>query len=757
MATEFQKASKGKIVDDSPATQELNRIREEASIEAAAARAGKSPEEIKAEAKAAGTDPISWIKDKYPPPGMPKKPAERAPAEPVADQIETPEERATRLQKIQSQVKAGTYNPVDKIAAGLGVSEETAPIAATEEAAPKTVAGAVKKAAKEKKKAEAAPLVQEAPKTVAEQVKSGAALKKEQAAIRSTITSAPQFAIITAESPRGETVPGGNEALKKELEAKGYKFEQMEGMYEGKENPFLVQTDKLSDIQSLGKKYGQESVILADNNKYKMQFTSGPKEGQFYTANTITQYATPPNDYYSTVVRDGKPVHFKIDFDMKELKGEPVAQVKAPAQALAKVVGPEAPPPATGAEQIANAERRTQAKAVEKLLLEQGVSPQDAVKQAETVVAGAEKAASKTGSSLKDTLQNSVRKVISENPKTALAAALVGLASAGLMATKEKDATTPPPPPTPPTEKKKESVEPPAAVVKTVEKGDDTLSEFEKYKKAMSLTETEKDKFAEIEGRLKDSLDSAKDAYSKGMRSTELYKAFEKIAEGLALYGAGLYGKKSGIDAVSGLKFSPIDWSTRTDRLTKELDMADKSYTKGMETVKEEKRGIEKLREEAVKFEEGRKERDERRAERLGTKQTAAEEKGVKGQKDILERQIKTLTRQIDEIEKVRTSTPKSGDAMERQYRAVATTLGIPKEEYTTKVLGFRESLADAAFLKKQQELVAQRSQLEKQLSGEAVASQPAATGVRTLDEELLHRELKAKRDAALNKNAGGK
>jgi hypothetical protein len=734
MATEFQKASKGKIVSDTPAMQEFERIREEASIEAAAQRAGKSPEEIKAEAKAAGTDLISWIKDKYPTPEAQKKTANRAPAEPVADEIpKTP----GKLESLKKEIQAGTYNPIKGIAEGLGVEEE---------AVPKTVAQAVK----EKKKAEAAPTVQEVPKTVAEQVKSGAAIKKEQGAIRGAITSAPQFAIITAESPRGKSVPGGNEALRKELEAKGYKFEQMEGMYGGKENPFLVQTDKLSDIRSLGKKYGQESVILADNNKYKMQFTSGPQEGQFYTANTITQYATPPKDYYSTVVRDGKPVHFSIDFDMEKLKGKPVPPTspKAPAQALAKASAPTQP---TGAEQVANADRREQTEGVRKLLIEQGVPPQDAVKQAETVVAGAEKAASKTGSSLKDTLQNLVRKVISENPKTAFAAALVGLASAGLMATKEKDATTPPSLPTPPAEKKKESVEPPAAVVKTVKEGDDTLTEFEKYKQKMSLTETEKEKFTGIEGRLKDSLDSAKDAYSKGMRSTELYKAFEKIAEGLALYGAGLYGKKSGLDAVSGLKFSPIDWSTRTDRLTKELDMADKSYTKGMEITKEEKRGIEKLRGEAVKFDEGRKEREEKRAERLSTKEVATQEKGVKGQKDILERQIKALGRQIDEIEKVRTSTPKSGDAMERQYQALATTLGIPKEEYMTGMLGgFRENSADAAFLKKQQELVAQRSQLEKQLSGESVVSQPGSGGVRTAEEEERKILLEAKEKAAV-------
>lgn len=299
------------------------------------------------------------------------------------------------------------------------------------------------------------------------------------------------------------------------------------------------------------------------------------------------------------------------------------------------------------------------------------------------------------------------------------------------------------------TPSKKESTEPPAAVVKTVEKGDDTLTEFEKYKKAMSLTETEREKFAGIEGRLKDSLDFAKDAYSKGMRSTELYKAFEKIAEGLALYGAGLYGKKSGIDAVSGLKFSPIDWSTRTDRLTKELDMADKSYTKGIEITKEERSGIEKLREQAVRFEEGRKERDEKRAERLSTKEVATQEKGVKSQKDILERQIKELDRYIDDINKAMTSTPKSKDIKKNQYHRLATTLKIPEEKYMTGMLGgFKEGAADAAFLKKHQELVAQRSQLEKQLTGEAVASQPGSDGVRTAAEEERKRHLEAKEAA---------
>jgi len=264
----------------------------------------------------------------------------------------------------------------------------------------------------------------------------------------------------------------------------------------------------------------------------------------------------------------------------------------------------------------------------------------------------------------------------------------------------------------------------------------------------MSLTPEEEKQFSETENRLKESLITAREAYSQGMRSTELYKALEKIAEGLVLFGAGLYGTKTGIDAVSGLKFNPIDWSTRTDRLTKELDLAEKQYTKDMESVETKKRGIEKLREEAVRFEEGRKEREERRAERAEGKKTAEAEKTAKAQKDILEGQIKDLDRQINDIKEVRTTTPKSKDAMQRQYQALATTLGIPESEFMTGMLGgFREGDADAAFLKKQQELIQKRAQLEKQLRGETPSTAP--TG--------LTPEKEARRQELIRKQQGGK
>lgn len=859
------KASKNplKNVGKGEADVEFERIKELQSIESAANRTGKSPQEIRDEAKKAGVNVIDWIKDKYPAPPPERKPAERRVTKDIVsspvNRIETPEEKETRVSAISKAVEEKTYTPaapetvVDKILSSLenkegssiatfdmksgkrdrskeaterakkakaaerqletgsvsvdpsktnvtrvqyqggkelpldqqfrdaagnvvslsdprvqtltkklgittGVSAPVATPVPTPAATPAPTPEAKKAAptpapAPKKVEEPVAPAAEKEPVTVKDKVKKG-----NQFQVRKDITPAKQFAIITAENPRFVSSEGGNEALKKELEAKGYKVEQIQGKYGALENPFLVEAPNPEDIKALGKKYGQESVILADKNSYKMEYTSGPKEGQYHSADKINVFSSAPDDYYSTVVRNGKPIYFNIDFNMDKLEGRPSATAggKSLAQITKKPAGgragtlaeeavsatkivptPEQPSALKTLQEGFKAQSTTEqlVNDTTQVLKQAGASVESAADEAAALVKRAERAAQSSGQSTEGVLKSALNTgldVLKKNPKTAIFGAAVtalggiaALGGGGGGGKKEPPAPTPPPGPGPkpgpavtPDNKKRGD--------KTLAEGQSTLTEFEKYKKSISLTDKEEEKFAGIEARLKESLDSARQAYSEGMRSTELYKALEKIAEGLVLYGAGLYGKKTGIDAVSGLKFSPIDWSTRTDRLTKELDMAEKSYTKGLETVKEEKRGIEKLRKEAMDFEEARKEREERRAERLATKQEAAARETTRGQKDILEGKIKDLDRAIDDIEKVRTSTPKVAGGMERQYRARAASLGISESEYMTGMFGgFSEKDADAAFLKKQQELIQERDRLAKQLRGEAT---PAAS-----------------------------
>lgn len=876
------KASKNplKNVGKGEANVEFERIKELQSVESAANRTGKSPEEIRDEAKKAGVNVIDWIKDKYPAPPPEKKPAERKVTKDIVsspvNRIETPEEKEARISTISKAVEEKTYTPaapetvVDKILSSLenkegssiatfdmksgkrdrskeaterakktkaaerqletgnvsidpsktnitrvqyqggkelpldqqfrdaagnvvslddprvqtltkklgittGVSAPAATPVPTPVATPVATPEVKKPAptpAPKKVEEPVAPVAEKEPVTVKDKVKKG-----NQFQVRKAITPAKQFAIITAESPRFASSEGGNDALKKELEAKGYKVEQIQGKYGALENPFLVEAPNPEDIKALGKKYGQESVILADKNSYKMEYTSGPKEGQYHSADKINVFSSAPDDYYSTVVRNGKPIYFNIDFNMDKLEGRPSATAggKSLAQITKKPAGgragtlaeeavsatkiaptPEQPSALKTLQEGFKAQSTTEqlVNDTTQVLKQAGASVESAADEAVALVKRAEKTAQSSGQSTEGVLKSALNTgldVLKKNPKTAIFGAAVtalgGIAALGGGGGGKKEPPVPTPPPGPgpkpgpavtPDNKKRGD--------KTLAEGQSTLTEFEKYKKSISLTDKEEEKFAGIEARLKESLDSARQAYSEGMRSTELYKALEKIAEGLVLYGAGLYGKKTGIDAVSGLKFSPIDWSTRTDRLTKELDMAEKSYTKGLETVKEEKRGIEKLRKEAMDFEEARKEREERRAERLATKQEAAAKETTRGQKDILEGRIKDLDRQINDIEKARTSTPKTDGGMERQYRALAPTIGVPESEFMTGMFGgFREKDADAAFLKKQQELIQRRSQLEKQLRGEAT---PAATTGLTAEQEARRQELLKKQQA---------
>ena len=745
MATEFEKKSRDKIAKSTPATLEFERVKEEASIEAAAARIGKSPEEIKALAKAAGTDPISWIKDNAPLPGSQKKPAERAPAEPRADKIVRP---PGYLEDIQRRVQSPGYDPVKNMAEALDVPPPPLKTAAEtlKKKAPKPPASGGLDSTREvtptvPRPKKEAPVVQEVAPTpsVAEQVKRGAALNKEQAAIRGTITSAPQFAIITAENPRGETVPGGNEALKKELSAKGYKFEQMEGMYEGKENPFLVQTDKLSDIQSLGKRYGQESVILADNNKYKMQFTSGPKEGQFYTANTITQYATPPKDYYSTVIRDGKPVHFSMDFDMEKLKGKPAPPVPA------KAIGPALPPLPTSAENAAQAERKEPLRKLKSLFQEAGQSPDEAVKSAEKVLPHMEEVAAKSGIGIEKTIKTSVLDALKKNPKTALAGVLLAAAAAYKLSPGDGDKTpprpvTPPPTPTPtPT-----PVPTPDKEKTPIDKIEAKLSPFEEYKKKLVLTPTETADFAAKETKLTDRLDTARKEYREGNRTTEFMMMLDKLAEAATLIGAGLYGKKHGVDAVSGLKFNPINWETRIKRLDKELDLEEKSYTKATGVLEKDKESMLAEKKAAVTYDEASVQAAQKMLAATIAAGTRKEEKSSTEAGRQSDRQVKRIESAISDIEKVRGM---ADDKMQSAAEALATTLRIPESDLLKKGFwggsSFNATVAKEALGSLQKKLVAQKDEI---LSGGRGAAPPSAGGVRTEAEELRLRELKQKR-----------
>lgn len=129
-----------------------------------------------------------------------------------------------------------------------------------------------------------------------------------------------------------------------------------------------------------------------------------------------------------------------------------------------------------------------------------------------------------------------------------------------------------------------------------------TLPKLEQYGESLGLPEKEQTQLNNKLSSLQDSYQKAIDAYRAGADRVQVAQAIEKISQGLALWGAGAYGKKYGVDAVSGLKFSPTDWSTQMSALEKELNSAEKQYSRGVQAVEEEQKTIRQEKKEASRL-----------------------------------------------------------------------------------------------------------------------------------------------------------
>lgn len=140
-------------------------------------------------------------------------------------------------------------------------------------------------------------------------------------------------ALITAENPRTQSA-GTNEDLKRDLDAKGYKHQPVQGQYGGtKENSFLVHNPDPKVMADLGKKYGQDSILLSDNGNHKLLFTTGPNAGKYHASTGSYGYhaTQQPDDNFTKLPEGG---FVRLDFDWDHLhpsENKMTQEQKAPA------------------------------------------------------------------------------------------------------------------------------------------------------------------------------------------------------------------------------------------------------------------------------------------------------------------------------------------------------------------------------------------------------------------------------------------
>ncbi len=99
----------------------------------------------------------------------------------------------------------------------------------------------------------------------------------------------------------------------------GTKFEETWGKYEGvPERSLIVHGLPREQLYSLGQKYGQESVIHAENGQHQFLYTHGPKEGTMHLGDPAEHqhwpegHPAPPDDNWTRLPQHG---HLRLGFD----------------------------------------------------------------------------------------------------------------------------------------------------------------------------------------------------------------------------------------------------------------------------------------------------------------------------------------------------------------------------------------------------------------------------------------------------------
>ncbi len=128
------------------------------------------------------------------------------------------------------------------------------------------------------------------------------------------------FGMMSGENPLFHAhVDATHENLVKTLKAMGLRHDQTHGRYGSPERSVIIHNPREDQMKTLGKLFGQESVIHSSGGRHKLIYTNGPDEGKF--RGTVPAQAPhewfdqPPEDYYTHIPGAG---HFRINFDFDQ-------------------------------------------------------------------------------------------------------------------------------------------------------------------------------------------------------------------------------------------------------------------------------------------------------------------------------------------------------------------------------------------------------------------------------------------------------
>lgn len=134
------------------------------------------------------------------------------------------------------------------------------------------------------------------------------------------VLSGGTFGLMSGEKPFFPAkIEANHENLINTLRAMGLKHEQTHGRYGDPERSVIIHNPREDQMKTLGKLFGQESVIHSSGGRHRLIYTNGPDEGKYrgtMTAQPPHQwFDAPPEDYYTHLPGAG---HFRINFDFDQ-------------------------------------------------------------------------------------------------------------------------------------------------------------------------------------------------------------------------------------------------------------------------------------------------------------------------------------------------------------------------------------------------------------------------------------------------------
>lgn len=128
------------------------------------------------------------------------------------------------------------------------------------------------------------------------------------------------FGMMSGEKPfYPAKVEATHENLVKVLKGMGLKHEQTNGRYGEPERSVIIHNPREDQMQTLGKLFGQESVVHSSGGKHKLIYTNGAHEGQHRTTVPAQPphqfFSEPPEDYYTHLPNTG---YYRINFDFDQ-------------------------------------------------------------------------------------------------------------------------------------------------------------------------------------------------------------------------------------------------------------------------------------------------------------------------------------------------------------------------------------------------------------------------------------------------------